>query len=402
MTPARTTNSNRKTSTDTQMFLKTTNTPVFVPIVANVEAIIIVNLVCLAKDKKCNNCGIVSHFAKKCRETKKSQPQSSQSQQTKVKQITATSTKSDDEKPANYITSYQKLYDHVYDSHYDSDSADYVAAISSDAADYLKTLQAKIPNGKISAPWMIDSGSVCSIITKFLANKILKSTPSARWITTKYEKDLETISSETIKVLGKTAINVVYNDWICEDACLTIVGMDTNSSLEEIFSEVFDLQWCNKNQKVFKCVNNIVSFVCKVKQAIALPFPNLVSKIGLSESHVFKSKFHQKFTIKHQKARRLPINLQLRVTIQLDCQQKKIHTETISSCSDENFISPILIAVKKDQSIKIALDSNVLNKTIHKNNYQIPNIKTLKDSISQHLTEKQNGQEAYFTIIDLK
>ena len=118
----RSTNSNGKTSTANQMFLKTTNTPVFVPIVANVEAIIIVNLVCLAKDKKRNNCGIVSHFAKKCREPRKSQPQSSQSQQTKVKQITATSSKSDDEKPVNYITSYQQLYDHVYDSHYDSDS----------------------------------------------------------------------------------------------------------------------------------------------------------------------------------------------------------------------------------------------------------------------------------------
>ena len=70
---------------------------------------------------------------------------------------------------------------------------------------------------------MIDSGSVCSINTKTLAEKFFKSTSSARWINTKRDKDLKTFSNETIIVLGKFAIKVVYIDWICEDACLTVV-----------------------------------------------------------------------------------------------------------------------------------------------------------------------------------
>ena len=48
----------------------------------------------------------------------------------------------------------------------------------------------------------------------------------------------------------------------------------------------------------------------------------------------------------------------------------------------------------KDQSIKLALDSKVLNKTIHKNKFQMPNIDMLIDTISQHLTDNQNGQQA--------
>ena len=48
-------------------------------------------------------------------------------------------------------------------------------------------------------------------------------------------------------------------------------------------------------------------------------FPHLVSRIGLSEIHVNKSKFHQKFT----KSRRIPINLEPIVTVELDRQQKK-------------------------------------------------------------------------------
>ena len=41
-----------------------------------------------------------------------------------------------------------------------------------------------------------------------------------------------------------------------------------------------------------KRVNNIDNSTCKVKQAIALPFPDLVSRIGLSKTHAVKSKFH--------------------------------------------------------------------------------------------------------------
>ena len=55
-------------------------------------------------------------------------------------------------------------------------------------------------------------------------------------------------------------------------------------------------------------------------------------------------------------------------------------------------MSPIVITVKKDQSIKLALDSKVLNKSIHKNKYQTPNIEVLIDSVSQHLKNTQNGQ----------
>ena len=58
--------------------------------------------------------------------------------------------------------------------------------------------------------------------------------------------------------------------------------------------------------------------------------------------------------------------------------------------------------MNKDQSIKQALDSKVLNKTIHKDKYHMPNIEILKDSISQHLTNIQKGQRANFSILDNK
>ena len=120
-----------------------------------------------------------------------------------------------------------------------------------------------------------------------MANRILKSTPSARWITTKQDKDLKTFSNEPLKVLCQIATRVIHNDWAVEDACIT------NSSLGEIFSTVSDLQGCNN-------------------------------------------------------------------------KQKRVNA--------------------------LSLDSEVINKSIHKNNYQMPKIEKLIDSISQHLTNTHNGQ----------
>ena len=72
------------------------------------------------------------------------------------------------------------------------------------------------------------------------------------------------------------------------------------------------------------------------------------------------------------------------------------HIEKLQECSDKKFISPIVITVKKDQSVKLALDSKNLNKAIHKNKYQMPNIDSLIDSISQHINDSNHGDNVYF------
>ena len=151
-----------------------------------------------------------------------------------------------------------------------------------------------------------------------------------------------------------------------------------------------------------KSVNKINNSTCKIKETIAAQFPHLFSRIGLSKTHVEKSEYHQKFTAKLQKGRRVPNNLKPRVTAELERLQNEGHFEKLCSCSDEHFISPIVIAVKKDQSVKLGLDSKVLNKAIHKNKYQMPNIDLLVDKISKHLTNTQNGQQANFSTLDLQ
>ena len=214
------------------------------------------------------------------------------------------------------------------------------------------------------------------------------------------DKDPKTFSNEPLKVLEKFATTLTYNDWTCkeagstvvEDAHKLIIGRDLFNSLCQAVVQ--------QQAKSGKCVNNIDNFACKIKKTFRLQFPHPVSRIGLSKIHVAKSKFHQKITAKHQKGRRLSIDLQSRVTVELDWLQQEGHIEKLSSCSDKHFTSPIVITVKK--SIKLALDSKIIIKSIHKNKYRMPNIEMLIDSIPQQPTNTQIGQQAYFLTKDLK
>ena len=128
----------------------------------------------------------------------------------------------------------------------------------------------------------------------------------------------------------------------------------------------------------------------------------LISRIGRSKNHVAKAKFHKDFQPRHKKGRRIPINSQEKVNIELNTLLDEKHIIKISSCPNKYFISPIVVTVKKDQTIKLALDSKVLNKAIHKNKYQMPNIDTLIESISQQISAPASQNTTYFSTIDLK
>ena len=278
-----------------------------------------------------------------------------------------------------------------------------MAATSSDSTGQLEPLNVKVQFGEVKPNAMIDSGSAVGLITETLANQILRTTQSAQWTTKREKRDLKTFSNDPIKVLGHLETTVAYNNWTDRKAILTVVEEGHKIIIGRDLFPSFGLAVVQQHQsETGKCVNNINNFACKIKETIAAKLPHLVSRIGLSKTHVAKSKSHQQFTAKHQKGRRVPINLQTRVTAELERLQNEGHIEKLSSCSDEHFISPIVITVKKDQSIKLALDSKVLNKAIHKNKYQMPNIEMLIDTISQHLTNTQNCQQAYFTTLDLK
>ena len=103
----------------------------------------------------------------------------------------------------------------------------------------------------------------------------------------------------------------------------------------------------------------------------------------------------------NKKGRKAPNHLQAKIKMELEKLLCEGHIEKLSNCSDQFFIYPIVITVKKDHSIQLDLDSKILNKAIHKNKYQMPNIGSLIQTISQTLSNAPQ-ETAYFTTLDLQ
>ena len=84
--------------------------------------------------------------------------------------------------------------------------------------------------------------------------------------------------------------------------------------------------------------------------------------------------------ITQQKGRRVPIQLQNQVDKEIDKLLKEGHFEKVDKIQDDVFIQPTVITVKKDKSVKIALDARALNQSIAKDKYQMPNL----DKFNRH------------------
>ena len=84
-----------------------------------------------------------------------------------------------------------------------------------------------------------------------------------------------------------------------------------------------------------------------------------------------KTQFNRDFEPIQQKGRRIPIHLHERVEAELNKLIDQKHIIKLDKCSDKQFISPIVITVKKDQTVKLALDSKMIINYLHKNKYQI-------------------------------
>ena len=69
-----------------------------------------------------------------------------------------------------------------------------------------------------------------------------------------------------------------------------------------------------------------------------------------------RTQFKEEFIPVQQKGRRVPVHLQKRVEKKLNKLMDQKHIIKLDKFSDRQFISSIVITVKKDQTVKLALD----------------------------------------------
>ena len=203
-----------------------------------------------------------------------------------------------------------KLYELDYSS-----GEDNTVAVIENAVEKVEHLNMPIKIGNINTTLLVDSSSACSILNRSLASRVVKSSPRAFWISEQTPPQLRTFSNEALQVEGKIQASITSNGWTCNSATFTVVADGLKSLIGRDLFDRLGLAVTQSTSQKGKCVNNISS--PEFKELIAKTFPELVSRIERSKNHVAKSKFQKVFQSRHQKGRRLPINLQEKVNTEL-------------------------------------------------------------------------------------
>ena len=102
-----------------------------------------------------------------------------------------------------------------------------------------------------------------------------------------------------------------------------------------------------------------------------------------------------------QKGRRVPFQLQTAVEAEIAKLIKEGHIRQIDKINNEVFIQPIVITVKRNKTVKIALDARQLNKAIQKDKYQMPNLENLMEQVAD-IRNSTNEGEIRFTSLDIQ
>ena len=119
--------------------------------------------------------------------------------------------------------------------------------------------------------------------------------------------------SEPINVMGMTPAPIASKGWRIEDAEFVVVRDGLNPLIGR---DLFDALRISVTQTTNSNEGSMVNAITpqfQFKTRIAKQFPQLISRIGRSKTHIVKSKFHKIFQPKHQKGRRVPNTLQERV-----------------------------------------------------------------------------------------
>ena len=147
------------------------------------------------------------------------------------------------------------------------------------------------------------------------------------------------VSNLPQNVLGRDILHKVGIHLTASKPTVKTIGLISDTTIE---------------QTVIKCISKIYS--------------HLYTRLGRSRNHMAKSTFKGNFRPRQHKGRRVPLHLLERVEKELENLIEDKQIMRLEKCSHECFISPVIITVKKDKSVKIALDSKELNDTIHKAN----------------------------------
>ena len=270
----------------------------------------------------------------------------------------------------------------------------------------VKSLKAMVRIDNQIIQLTVDTGSPVSFLNWATTKEIMEKSNKVRFIPSD-KLNLQTkfvdYNKQPISILGALKTNLRSAGWEVKDATFLVserktrcimgldlqgqVGIVTTQRLAPKELTRFDVLMCEQSEGW--------------KEKFFTKFKNLFERQGISKNHIASSKFKYPLCPIQEKGRRIPIHIQDKVEKEIEKLLTEGHITKLDKCTSDCFIAPIVITVKKDDSIKLAMDAKPINRQLFKNKYQMPNVDELIDGVSQIVTENKKGT-LYFSVLDLK
>ena len=233
------------------------------------------------------------------------------------------------------------------------------------------TITALVNNRPIK--FIIDSGSPVTLIPKSQFNKLTPLHP--------LETEYRDVNDNRIRFEGKTTAKVEING-TRKELELLVTTKKTNPLL--------GLDWMKKLGITLE-TGTTVPQIHQIKEDPDVTKLKTKFKKLFNENHTVnglevKIQLKEDAKLIQQKGRPIPIHLQQSVEKEIEKLIKQGHIEKANNIDENCFVSPAVITVKKDKSVKIALDSRKLNEITVKRKAQMPNMEELISRISRKKT----------------
>ena len=388
--------------------------------------------VCPAKNEACRICKKIGHFAKQCRSEMPPRPTfRPQQRQQKTNTIVHQPQRYNQlaqrqtQQKIRFINEETETEEQTEtDETIDPESTCYIREMMEDwqnvnfitsmnftnekFADVNKTkrgefwIKTKTINQKIF--WPADTGSPRSFMNIDTAQKLLANGKTAIKQPNKTIGEFRCFNNNKIDIIGTIQVDITSGSSNAKNCTILLVNNNTiNIMGRDIMDQLglrLTMTTTNKGEKNLFNISNTHKGISKW---IFNKYPHLCTRLGRSKNHVAKSTFEKQFQPTQHKGRRIPLHLTEKVERELKKLTDEKQIKKLTKCSDEHFISPVVITVKSNQSIKIELDSKTLNDAIHKNKYQMQSIDHLMDKIGMKISQlKTQEGKLYFSKIDLK
>ena len=256
--------------------------------------------------------------------------------------------------------------------------------------------------------WLADTGSPRSFMNIQTARNLLVDNNTKIQQPNKSLGEFRCFNNNKIKILGTVQLDITSGTCTAKNCNILLVDTNTiNIMGRDIMDKLgLRLTMTPPHSQGEKKLLNISNTHQRISKWIFQKYPHLCTRLGRSRNHVAKSTFKNDFIPTQHKGRRIPLHLTEKVENKLKNLIEEKQIKKLTSCLDEYFISPVVITVKSDQSIKIALDLKILNDAIHKNTiskYQMQSIDHLMDKIAMKISDlKTTEGTLYFSKVDLK